>query len=127
AEVADAFAHEAERAEARYNASLAALLRGRFEEALPLLKDAATVLPTRQPFPFDRYQPIRILGGMTFLCRDTKRDKQVIIKTTDAAPPAIDHPGAVAAARELLEPGTARVRAYLVLEYVDLQTLDELV
>src|SRR5262245_39756881 len=70
-------------AEAHHNVYRAALERRAWNEALAALRRAAELDPGAfEPFPFARYEPLRILGaggfGVTFLCQDRPAGKRVV-------------------------------------------------
>jgi tRNA A-37 threonylcarbamoyl transferase component Bud32 len=73
-------------AEARFNAYRAALERHNFDEALRELRVAVRLDAGRfAPFPFDKYEPIRILGaggfGVAYLCKHVFMNAEVVVKT----------------------------------------------
>ncbi len=80
----------AAKAEACYNAYLAALEEGKWADGLNALRQAMTLDRERfQAFPMERYQPISILGsggfGTVFHCQDGwMQDRSVAIKTLHA-------------------------------------------
>jgi tetratricopeptide (TPR) repeat protein len=134
------------RAEAHHNVYRAALERRDWYEALAALRRAAELdAEAFEPFPFARYEPLRILGaggfGTTFLCQDRPAGERVVIKAL--RPDSLDRdPGVLfnemRALQELDHPALIRVRAcehagpeqarpYLVLDYFEGRTLAEYV
>jgi serine/threonine protein kinase len=134
------------RAEALHNAYRAALERQQWAEALDALRQAVKLDPGRfAPFPFERYEPHRILGaggfGVVFLCHDRLLARPVVVKAllpseldrsvadVFAEARALDelnHP-AVIRLRHCDFADTAGTRPYLVMEYFDGMNLDDYV
>ena len=125
-------------AEAHHNAYRAALERQQWAEALAALRQAVTLDSARfAPFPFERYEPQRILGagglGVVFLCRDRLLDRPVVVKAL--LPSELDRSiaGVFAEARALVDlqhpaiirlwhcdyADAARTRPYLVMDYFE--------
>ncbi len=82
--------HDTEaRAEAHYNAYRACLERRDWIAALDSLNRAVQLdRPRFEPFPWRKYRPERILGaggfGVAFLCRHTRIDVLVVVKTLNS-------------------------------------------
>jgi len=134
------------RAEAHYNAYHAALEEQAWDRALAELLRAADCDPARFAlFPFHEYHPQRILGaggfGVVFLCLN-ERGEQVVVKAIrgEQLDGGVERLFAEARTLERLEhrsiirplghgyTGAAdRARPYLVMDYFDGLTLDEMV
>jgi serine/threonine protein kinase len=76
-------------AELHYHAYLAALELGAWDRALAEIKHASSLEREHyQPFPFDKYQPLRILGaggfGVAFQCRHAKSGGMRVVKVLHA-------------------------------------------
>ncbi len=77
-------------AEAHHNIYRAALERRDWDTALSALRRAVALDPqTFEPFPFTRFEPIRILGsggiGLSVLCKDhTANEREVVVKALRA-------------------------------------------
>lgn len=132
------------RAEAHHNVYRAALERRDWSEALAALRRAVALdAETFEPFPFARFEPQRILGaggfGISFLCRERANGRSVVVKALRAdslerdVPTLfhemgllqdLDHP-ALVHVFECAWMGGEAGRPYLVLEYVEGQTLAE--
>src|SRR5262249_12714684 len=72
-------------AEAYHNVYQAALDRNDLTEALAALRHAVELDPDPfAPFPFDRFEPVRILGAggcsVTFLCEERTTGNRVVVK-----------------------------------------------
>ncbi len=134
------------RAEAHYNAYLAALERHEDEMALAELRQAVELDADRfAPFPLAKYEPLQILGaggfGVAFLCRDRHADSRVVVKAlrADGLERTVDEVFREARVLEQLEhpaiirlrycdyadPG--RSRPYLVMDYFEGPTLADYV
>jgi tetratricopeptide (TPR) repeat protein len=137
------------RAEAYHNVYRAALERQDWHEAFTSLRQAVALDPEAfQPFPFDRFDPLRILGagafGVTFLCRDRSASAApglpVVVRSVRSD--SLDRDVGVlfrelATIRDLDHPALVRVREfghvdldsghspYVVTEYFEGQTLAE--
>jgi tetratricopeptide (TPR) repeat protein len=129
-------------AEAHHNVHRAALERCDWSEALASLRRVVALdADTFEPFPFTQYEPERILGaggfGVSFLCRERAKNRQVVIKALRADSlerdiatlfrelrtlQELDHPALV---RIHDCAGGEETRPYLVLEHVEGQTLAE--
>jgi tetratricopeptide (TPR) repeat protein len=134
----------ASRAEAQYNAFLAALEQKKWDEALAAIREAASLAPERfAPFPLHRYEPRRILGaggfGTAFLCHDAYLDADVVVKTLHATELARSPEEVFREARVLIhlsDPAVigvkdcgyadpaARGRPYVVMDYFPGQSLE---
>jgi uracil-DNA glycosylase family 4 len=134
------------RAEAHANAYHAALERRDWATALAELREAVRLDRARfAPFPFEKYQPQRILGaggfGVAFLCRHRYLNADVVVKTLlgEDLDRGVDTVFAEAQTlRQLDHPAIIRLqdcgfasdadesRPYLVMDYFDGVTLDEL-
>ncbi len=132
------------RAAIHHNAYWAALERRNWETALDELKKAVQLNPSVcEPFPFNKYEPHKILGaggfGVAFLCRHCNLDTYVVIKTLRAEGLArdvteifkeartlesLDHT-AIIRVRDCDFVGTDKSRAYLVMDYFDGMTLED--
>lgn len=141
-EVARLVSDPISRAEAHHNVYRAALERRDWTEALTSLRRAVALDGDAfEPFPFDCYEPERILGaggfGVSFLCRERTKDRCVVVKAlrTESLDRDIttlfrdfrtlqdlDHPVFV---RIFDCVGGEEVRPYLVLEHIEGQTLAE--
>jgi serine/threonine protein kinase len=145
-EVAGLVEESAARGEAHCNAYHAALEQGRYDVALAELRQAAACDERRfSLFPLAKYEPQRILGvggfGVTFHCRyratggdvavkvlhvdDLERDIQTVFQEAGALD-QIQHP-AIVRLRECDFADPEGRRPYLVMEYFDGLTLQELV
>ncbi|MFO0879262.1 MAG: tetratricopeptide repeat protein [Gemmataceae bacterium] len=134
-------------AEAHHNVFRAAVERREWEIALASLRRAVVLDPeTFEPFPFSRYEPLRLLGaggfGVSFLCRDRlQADRQVVIRAlrTDSLDrdsslllrearllQEVDHP-ALVRILDVGAMGNETPRPYLVQEYIEARTLAEIV
>jgi uracil-DNA glycosylase family 4 len=133
-------------AEAHANAYLTALERRDWAKALAELREAVRLDRSRfAPFPFEKYQPLRILGaggfGVAFLCRHRYLNANVVVKTLEGEDldrgidavfteaqtlRQLDHPSII----RLQDCGFAREvdesRPFLVMDYFEGVTLDEL-
>ena len=134
------------RAEAHFNAYRAALERRDWEAALGEVRAASQLDAGRfAPFPLNKYVPQRILGaggfGVAFLCRHKYMNADVVVKTLtgDDLDRGVDQLfGEAQALRQLDHPSIIRIqdcgfasstdesRPYLVMDYFDGQTLEEL-
>lgn len=140
--VAETVTEPSARAEAHHNAYYAALERRAFDEALRELLQAAAIDPRRfAPFPFEKYEPQRILGaggfGVAFLCKHRNTSSLVVVKSlrTDGLERDLSEVFAEARMLEELEhPNIIRLRdcdyadseharPYLVMDYFESQTL----
>jgi uracil-DNA glycosylase family 4 len=146
ASVVGLVADPAARAEAHANAFHAALERREWDTALSELREAVRLDRARfAPFPFEKYQPQRILGaggfGVAFLCRHRYLAADVVVKTLigDDLDRGVDTVFAEAQTlRQLDHPAIIRLqdcgfasaddesRPYLVMDYFPGRTLDEL-
>jgi tetratricopeptide (TPR) repeat protein len=146
AEVARLVADPLSQAEAHHNVYRAALERRDWTEALAALRRAVALdAEAFEPFPFAGYEPERILGaggfGTSFLCRERTQNRPVVVKALrsdsldrDAATlfremhtlQDLDHP-ALVRVHDCACVGGEEPRPYLVLEYVEGQTLAEYV
>jgi uracil-DNA glycosylase family 4 len=145
AAVAGMVADPAARAEAHANAYRAALERRDWDSALAELREAVRLDRGRfAPFPFEKYQPRRILGaggfGVAFLCRHRYLGADVVVKTLQSedldrgvdavfaeaqALRQLDHP-AIIRLHDCGFAGEADERGpYLVMDYFEGATLDE--
>src|SRR4051812_2196360 len=84
-EVARLVADPISQAEAHHNVYRAALERRDWSEALAALRRALALdADSFEPFPWSRYDPLRILGaggfGPTFLCQDRSSGTRVAVK-----------------------------------------------
>jgi tetratricopeptide (TPR) repeat protein len=133
-------------AEAHHNVYRAALERCDWKQALASLRRAIALdSDVFEPFPFVRYEPERILGaggfGVSFLCREREKNRQIVIKALradslerDAATlfgefstlQDLDHPAFIRIL-DCAYAGGEEARPYLVLEYVEGQTLADFV
>lgn len=132
-------------AEVHYNRYLSYLEQKQWGPALDALREAAALHPDRYaPFPLHKYQPRRILGtggfGVVFLCENVHTGAQVVLKTLRTEGTGMDvrqvfrearllgglqHPAII----QLFDcdfADAAQTRAYLVMEYFDTQTLEQL-
>ncbi len=132
-------------AEAHANAYHAALEQRDWTVALQELRQAIDCDPTRYtPFPFDKYEPTRILGGggfgVAFLCQHRYMDTQVVVKALhveeldrDVAKVfqeaqllrQLDHPSIIRLWDCGFADEAAHARPYLVMDYFDGLTLEE--
>jgi len=85
-EVARIAPEDQARAEASYNAYRAALEQKHWDDALRALAEAVKLDGARfAPFPLKQYRARRILGaggfGVAFLCKESKWDEEVVVKT----------------------------------------------
>jgi serine/threonine protein kinase len=130
-------------AEVHHNAYRTALERGAWDLALLKLRAAAALSPERfAPFPFEKYEPIRILGaggfGVAVLCRHRFLDARVVVKVLLRDDLGEDVNAVFAEARllrQLNHPAVIRIldcgfadekrstRPYLVMEYFEGRTL----
>jgi tetratricopeptide (TPR) repeat protein len=143
-EVARLVADPISQAEAHHNVYRAALERCDWKQALVSLRRAVALdADAFEPFPLERYEPERILGaggfGVSFLCRERAKNRQVVIKALRADSLERDAAtlfGEASTLQELDHPVFVRIhdcayaageeaRPYLVLEYVEGQTLAE--
>lgn len=134
------------KAEARYNAYLAALEHQEWTSALVEIRLAVEDDPTRfAPFPYDRYDPLEILGagssGVVYRCNDRKINRPVIIKAfrsglnrkvddvfTEAATLSdLKHPAIVRLLHSDYADSVKQSRPYLVVEYFDGMNLESYV
>ncbi len=145
AEVAQLVVDPISQAEAYHNVYRAALERREWEPALIALKRAVELdAEAFEPFPFARYEPMRILGaggfGTSFLCRDRVSGFKVVIRAirTDSLErdldtlirefgwiQELDHPAIIRILEFSAPPEAAR--PYLVTEYFEGQTLSEFI
>ncbi len=84
-EVARLVADPISQAEAHHNVYRAALERSDWHDALAALRRAVELdADAFEPFPFARYDPIRILGaggfGASFLCQDKSNGERVVVR-----------------------------------------------
>ena len=134
------------RAEAHYNIYRAALERQQWAAALDALRSAVRHDPGRfTPFPFDLYEPQRILGaggfGVVFLCRHCLLDRSVVVKAllpseldrtmTDVLTEAqaladLDHP-AIVHLRDFGFADAGKTRPYLVMDFFEGLNLNDYV
>ncbi len=133
-----------DKAEAHYNAFIAALEARNWSVALENISEAWKLDEQRfTMFPLRKYQPMRILGaggfGIAFLCTDRYTNFQVVIKTL--RPECLDRNATaifqeasmlfslnhqnIIAARTADYADEAEQRPYLVMNYFDGQNLDE--
>ena len=131
-------------AEAHHNVYRVALERRDWNEALAALRRAVALDGDAfEPFPFSRYEPERILGGggfgISFLCRERVNNRRVVVKAlrTDSLDRDVATLfGEMHTLQDLDHPTLARIfdcacaggeesRPYLVLEYIEGQTLAE--
>jgi len=152
-EAQKAFQKEAEletntqaKAEAHYNAYLAALERQQWREALASLQQAVALDPMRfAPFPVLHYKPQEILGaggfGVVFLCRHCHTNKPLVVKSlrTSEMNRKVDDLFAEATVLEDLNHSAivrlrdcdfadpARSRPYLVMDHFDGKNLERYV
>ena len=135
---------DAAKAAAHYNAYLAALEARDWKGALESIRQAAALNPRRfMPFPFTKFEPIRILGaggfGVAFLCDHQYLDNKVVVKTLHPAQLARDlkevfreaavleslnHPGIVRVRDAAFSDGTQE-HSFLVMDWFDGQSLDD--
>jgi serine/threonine protein kinase len=140
AEVPDALA----RAEAHHNDHRAALEQRNWPEALAALRRCVESAPEQfAPFPFDRYEPLAILGagafGTAFLCRHVRLKSQLVVKSLNPSElqrdvdelfreaqvlEELDHPGIIRV-RDADYADAAHARPYLVMDYFDGVDLEE--
>lgn len=133
-------------AEAHFNAYRAALEQRDWQGALQYLTHAVELDRSRfEPFPCRKYEPIRILGaggfGVAFLCRHTRVDIPVVIKTLHAEDLGrevaevfnearvlrqIDHPNIIGL-RDCDFADDQQTRPYLEMDFFPSVTLDEFV
>src|SRR6185437_9512744 len=145
-EVARLVADPISQAEAHHNVYRAALERRDWTAALAALRRAVALeSETFEPFPFALYEPERILGaggfGVSFLCRERTHGQHVVVKALrpdsldrDCASlfrdmhtlQDLDHP-ALVRIRVCAYAGGEETRPYVVMEYVEGQTLAEYV
>ncbi len=143
-EVARLVADPIAQAEAHHNVYLAALERRNWTEALAALRRAIALdAETFEPFPLSSYEPERILGaggfGTSFLCRERPHGRRVVVKALRADSldrdcatlfremeivQDVDHP-ALVRIHDCAYAGSEESRPYLVLEYIEGQTLAE--
>jgi formylglycine-generating enzyme required for sulfatase activity/tRNA A-37 threonylcarbamoyl transferase component Bud32 len=134
------------KAQAHYNAYLAALEDRHWDSALDSLRYAIEIDADRyMPFPFADYRPVRILGaggfGVAFLCDHVHLAGHVVIKTLQPAQlnrdvselfreaavlESLNHPGIVRI-RHATYADTQRKHPYLVMDFFDGQSLDDYV
>jgi formylglycine-generating enzyme required for sulfatase activity len=146
AQAAAEVCHPSAKAETIFNSYRAALERGDSSAALPLLMEAAGLDPERfAPFRLDKFEPVRILGcggfGVAFLCINRKTGGRAVVKSllTDGlerdlsgvlaearALEELDHPGIIAF-RDFDHADRGETRPYLVMNYFEGRTLEELV
>src|SRR5262249_20966835 len=134
----------AARAEAHHNAYRAALERRDWAAALAALREAVRADAARfAPFPFNKYEPVRILGaggfGVAFLCRHRRLNANVVVKTLPDDGLERDVGAGFAEAqplRQLAHPAVIRLqdcdfagdddtRPFLVMDYFDGATLED--
>jgi uracil-DNA glycosylase family 4 len=133
------------RAEAHANTFHAALERRDWDTALRELKEAVALDPTRHaPFPFDKYQPQRILGaggfGIAFLCRHRFLNAEVVVKTLQNEDldrgineifseaqtlRQLDHPAIIRVQDGGFGSPTGDGKPYLVMDYFPGKTLED--
>ncbi len=144
-EVARLVADPISQAEAHHNVYRAALERRDWNQALASLRRAVALdADTFEPFPFALYEPERILGaggfGVSFLCSERAKNRPVVVKALRADTlerdtatlfhdfhtlQELDHPALIRI--HDCASGGEEARSYLVLEYVEGQTLAEYV
>jgi formylglycine-generating enzyme required for sulfatase activity/tRNA A-37 threonylcarbamoyl transferase component Bud32 len=143
AEVARTVADAPSQAEAHFNAYLAALEQGQWDDALAALRAATALDPQRfAPFPFQRYEARRILGaggfGAVFLCHDHFFNADVVVKTLYASEldrsldqvfheaqvlRRLEHPAIIGVLECNYADLVAMARPYIVMEYFPGATL----
>jgi serine/threonine protein kinase len=133
-------------AEVHYNAYRTALERGDRTRALEELRAAYRLDARFAPFPLDKYEPQRILGaggfGVALLCKHRFMNAPCVVKTlvrddidqemsqvfAEAQHlRALQHPCIIGIQDCGYADAAGAARPYLVMDYFDGQTLDELV
>ncbi len=147
AEVAALASVPSEKAEAHYNAYRAALEKRKWDVAFQELSSAAKLNPERfEPFPFDKYQPQRILGGggfgIAFLCRHAHMNANVVVKTFHAeflgqdvtkvfaegqVLRQLDHPAIIRVIDCGFMSGSTKERPFMVMDHFEGISLEEYV
>jgi hypothetical protein len=145
-EVAAAVPDGLARAEAHNNNYRAALEQRNWPEALAALRQCvASASEQFAPFPFDRYEPLAILGagafGTAFLCRHPRLKSQLVVKSLNPSElqrdvdelfreaqvlEVLDHPGIIRV-RDADYADAGHTRPYLVMDYFDGVDLEEYV
>lgn len=143
-EVAHLVTDPISQSEAHHNVYRAALECCDWNGALVALRRAVALdADAFEPFPFARYEPERILGaggfGVSFLCREHANNRRVVVKALRADSlerdvatlfhdfrnlQELDHPALVRIV-DCTCAGGEDARPYLVLEYVEGQSLAE--
>jgi parallel beta-helix repeat protein len=145
-EVAGSAGPDSARAEARFNASRAALEQRQWDEALLAIQEAARLDARFEPFPLRRYRPRRILGaggfGTAILCHDQHFDEDVVVKTLHVAElesgieqvfrearvlRKLSHPAVVGVRDCDWADPASRARPFLVMDYFPGITLEQYV
>jgi ribosomal protein S27E len=146
-EVVQAVTDSSAKAEAFYNAYLAALAVRRWDEALLAIRHAASLHEQRfAPFPMGKYVPVRILGaggfGVAFLCRHNDLNAEMVVKAVrddglgrnvdDVLNEAcllnqVDHPCIIRLRDYGYMLPTEKARPYLVMDYFDGAPLQDFV
>ncbi len=143
AEVARAAQNRAAEAAARFKAFRDACEASHWAEALESLRQAVALDRAYEPFPFQRYEPLALLGvggfGAVFLCRDKFARDEVAIKSLFendltraiddifAEAHALDnlhHPGIIGIRDQAFADLDNERRPYFVLEYFAGQSLE---
>lgn len=134
-------------AEAHYNAYRAALERRDWDAAMMSLRQASAADPSRfEPFPFWKYEPVRILGaggfGVAFLCRRHLGGAPVVLKTLSASEiqrevrevfreahilSSLRHPTIIPIIDCDFADSATRTRPYIEMEYFEGQDLESYV
>lgn len=132
--------------EAYHNAYRAALERRDWDAALRLMRAAVQIDAARfAPFPFDRYDPVRILGGggfgVAFLCEHRQLRDKVVVKslfrdhldrgTDEVLNEArllwkLDHPSIIRVSDCGYADPAGRSRPYVVMPFFEGETLEAL-
>jgi TPR repeat protein len=134
------------KAQASFNGFRAALEMKKWDEAAALARQAAELDPRFSLFHSHKYEPVRVLGaggfGVTFLCRHVHMGVSVVVKSLftemlerDVATvfseaqalAAVHHPGIIGIRDCGFTDPERRERPYLVMDFFDGGTLEDLV